>query len=259
MEENVFLSSGKQVPCELCASLVSLEQGNLPLTCPHCGKRLRPATNSMWSHFIFVLLHRPFTRKGRATRKEYWSYVFFSSIPYIVITLIIGFVILPHTLSSIRLFLVSFSILTLLYMLPLVSLTARRLHDFGISGFISHLYYAISFLELGIFSFAALNFLETYNNSYESFVWITEYAWPVSAEYSLDFDSEYTLLCNEEYVQETLMASEDEIDSLSEAPLMLLLSGVSSCLGFFLLIAAFINSEKGSNKYGISRKYLSYS
>ena len=61
---------------------------------------------------------------GRARRKEYWMFILFYLIFYIVLSVIDGF------LESIWLC----SVYSLVLLLPSISVAARRLHDVGKSG-----------------------------------------------------------------------------------------------------------------------------
>lgn len=74
-------------PCPACAHELHTTGGLLPTRCPGCGYRLRPDNpNSLWQNFLLAL-SKTFVLRGRATRIELWSFVLFSSIfAFIAIT-----------------------------------------------------------------------------------------------------------------------------------------------------------------------------
>ena len=88
-----------EIPCEKCTGDVPLEEGKIPVRCPHCGYYLRPENDSMWSHFCFVLRHRYASWKGRCTRKEIWSFILFSHL-ILLLPAFLSFLILDSRVPS---------------------------------------------------------------------------------------------------------------------------------------------------------------
>ena len=90
-------------------------------------------------------------------------------------------------------------------------------------------------------------------------IWFEENTILVSPEHYLLVEScgDQFSLCSEPEFESRLHHFSDSLETNSS--LMILLSAVSSSLAFFLLVTAFIDSTKGLNKYGISRKYLDFS
>jgi len=72
-------------------------------------------------------LKKSFTFKGRATRKEFWTFIVISYI--ILILAVIPAVIIPFV------FLPIFWLIYLWLFIASISLMVRRLHDIGLSGF----------------------------------------------------------------------------------------------------------------------------
>jgi uncharacterized membrane protein YhaH (DUF805 family) len=76
--------------------------------------------------------------KGRARRREWWSFWFLYNIPFIPIAFLSG-IINSSELSAIQsIFLILISLFTIFYALamfiPLLSVSTRRMHDIGLSG-----------------------------------------------------------------------------------------------------------------------------
>ncbi len=61
---------------------------------------------------------------GRVDRKTYWTFV----LPYVVVSLVLGFI---PILGAIICF-----VLNLALIIPMLAITARRLHDIGVSGWL---------------------------------------------------------------------------------------------------------------------------
>lgn len=258
---------GKEVPCDLCGNFFQVQNNQLPLDCPHCGRRLRPEWDSIWSHFTFTIRHRLFTWQGRATRKEFWSYIIISSFFACLTSLTLLFFyihVLDFFLSSagFLLFMALQLLIVLMVIVPGVFLTARRLHDFGVSGKWSALSFALDSLQMVFFSipiaFAYIEFSTLVTDA----IWFDERTCIVSDEYMISCDSEYLHPYSDERIEESVDAlfNSDLVDAASFiGTALFVLSGIGACLNFFLLIAAFIDSDKGTNKYGFSRKYFSFS
>lgn len=82
-------------------------------------------------HYYTDVLKKYAVFDGRATRKEYWMFVLWSTIVYIVLAAIVG--ILTVNLNS-YLFLLIDVAYWLAIILPTLGVGIRRLHDTGRSG-----------------------------------------------------------------------------------------------------------------------------
>jgi uncharacterized membrane protein YhaH (DUF805 family) len=120
--------------------------GTLP--CVSAGSPPRPTQsqlviNSLGTNpflWFFYSLKNYANFKGRARRREWWSFWFMHSIPYIPMALVSGFIDTSHgpeisTMQS--MFFLLIVIFTIVYWLamitPFLSVTTRRLHDIGMS------------------------------------------------------------------------------------------------------------------------------
>ena len=98
--------------------------------------------------FIQTIIKKPFAFKGRSSRLEFFSFTFFSQIIFLLLYFVFRYQ--PYLLSkiekllslkeplSISLFYISIPffmiLLIVLYLLIGISLTSRRLHDCNVSG-----------------------------------------------------------------------------------------------------------------------------
>lgn len=135
-------------PCPNCSHEIPLSEPMLPEHCPHCQFTLRAQNpESMWQQFI-VAFKKMFVWRGRATRMEYWSFYLFSNIISVIISLFsdiagsakayaysekssylysdIGAMSGPALMLQIA--------VSLIFVIPGISVTIRRLHDIGRSG-----------------------------------------------------------------------------------------------------------------------------
>ncbi len=65
--------------CPTCHGALEMDGPDLPPVCPSCGRRLRPEKEGIWSNFKLALSQ--YARfSGRATRAEYWSYILVSTL-----------------------------------------------------------------------------------------------------------------------------------------------------------------------------------
>lgn len=80
---------------------------------------------------IKTCFHKFFDFKGRARRSEYWWLVLFTTIGSLVMTTVDGLVLGYGLESTITPLATAF---TLLIVIPSAAVTARRLHDVGMSG-----------------------------------------------------------------------------------------------------------------------------
>jgi len=104
---------------------------------------------SLWGYFL-KCMHNYTNFKGRARRKEYWGFTLFSTLIVIAVAIMMmmmmsGILVLDDDAMNETAFLVSGGILVLLwlvFLLPSLAVTCRRLHDTGMSGW----FYLISFV-----------------------------------------------------------------------------------------------------------------
>ncbi len=103
--------------CPHCKGALCIgDDHRLPLHCPSCKTELRAREDGMWAQFLFVF-SRYASFRGRARRREFWSYT--------LIVLLLGFATLFIGMSN---------IFALAVMLPSYAVMARRLHDIELSG-----------------------------------------------------------------------------------------------------------------------------
>lgn len=139
----------------------------MPPNCAHCGYEMAlPVTEreSLWKHFVFAL-KKSFTLRGRATRMEYWGFFLFSNIIMSVLYTFLGVILfgvllvvpelnpeqLEENVWMLALFYLVWFLPTLPLCIPYVSVSVRRLHDIGASGWwipAGILSYAVPFAPL---------------------------------------------------------------------------------------------------------------
>ena len=78
---------------------------------------------------------KTFSFKGRATKKEFWCFFLFSVIVYILTILLLALILGAQSTFLNILALVVFGIIWLGITICSISLSVRRLHDLGLSGF----------------------------------------------------------------------------------------------------------------------------
>ncbi len=224
-------SSSTSLSCPHCEKEQDTAFNAALLQCTECSKVVAPdPTSSLWAHFMSSM-RRYVCFKGRATRKEYWSFVLFYlifSIPAglgLAISLLVKVVPMalkiqenntPEAMQaleaklaemtsmegmmqaggSVQLFFILTVVVSYLFMLPYLGLTIRRFHDVGISGYVP-----VLATILGL---------------------VTQF---LSVFFAFEADD------------------------------MPLLSVFSTLLTVIILVFAFMDSKKGSNKYGPSSKY----
>ena len=118
--------------CPICGKpLAAEEDGSTPLHCPSCKAQLRPASAGFIDCSLYTLQQYAIFR-GRATRAEFWWFFLFafavSNAPSLAVLL------LPTDGSMVvmaNVFLDLSGLISLILILPLVSVSARRLHDSG--------------------------------------------------------------------------------------------------------------------------------
>lgn len=135
-------------PCPNCSHEIPLSEPMLPEHCPHCYFTLRARDpENMWQQFI-VVFKKMFVWRGRATRMEYWSFWLFSNIISAGISLFGNIAGSAETYAyserSSYLYsdmggmfgpamMVQLAV-SLIFVIPGISVAIRRLHDIGRSG-----------------------------------------------------------------------------------------------------------------------------
>ena len=207
--------AGLPGPCPKCGKPLTMKVPTaLNRMCPACGRLLRPPVgreNNLWANFTFAL-HQYASFNGRSTRQEFWSFVLFSNLICLVVSLAEMFVcsgiaiatgddVLTGMLSN-SLFQFVNLLVTLFFWLPSMAVTVRRLHDVGWSGkwFVANVCAGVLF----VFAFISLMALP---------------------------------------------------EDLGVALFFLASLGLVVCMGMLMFILALMDSQRGPNKYGPSRKY----
>ncbi len=111
-------SEGITETCLHCKSEVALVKGAIPASCPRCYKDMRPKDDGIWTQFGFAFT-RFATLRGRATRREFWSYT--------LVVILLGFftsLFLPG----------GGGLVNLVTLIPSFTIMVRRFHDVNLSG-----------------------------------------------------------------------------------------------------------------------------
>ena len=151
--------------CPHCGAM--LVAAAVPAVCPHCGRTLHPGTEDLWQNAVYAF-KQMFNYRGRATRREYWSFTLFSMIVQYGFSFINGILVGatmrvdPHTTSSsgeLAAGIVAAPLISMLISLVLtvasLGVTVRRMHDTGHSGWWVAAPFACLLLVLpGIFLFS---------------------------------------------------------------------------------------------------------
>ncbi|MDY5481212.1 MAG: DUF805 domain-containing protein [Veillonella caviae] len=90
---------------------------------------------TVWEHFVDSMKNKYATFSGRASRKEYWSFVLFS----IIVSIVVSIIDVSFDFNEILI-----NIVSVIFFIPSISVTVRRLHDLNKSGW----WYLIYFLPL---------------------------------------------------------------------------------------------------------------
>ena len=202
-------------PCPKCGKPLTMKVPTaLNRMCPACGRLLRPPVgreNNLWYNFTFAL-HQYASFNGRSTRQEFWSFVLFSNLIYVVVSLV-GMLVcigitgatggdaLANILSGEVMNLVNM-LLTLFFWLPSMAVMVRRLHDVGWSG-----------------------------------------KWMVAN------------VCAGVLFVYSVISMASMPESMGVALFVLASFGLLACLWMLMFILALMDSQRGPNKYGPSRKY----
>lgn len=98
------------------------------------------------SDSVKVCLDKYATMRGRAPRSEYWWFVFFNWLVFIVVAVIFGLIGLAINgyEGAIITICVGYPLVCLALLIPNICVIVRRLHDTGHSGF----WYFITFVPL---------------------------------------------------------------------------------------------------------------
>lgn len=145
--------------CPHCHTMLAGE--SVPAHCPCCSKPLHPGTNGLFGNAVYVFTQM-FNFRGRATRREYWSYLLFLSLALITLQIItclimgIGpsldfeesarlykIITKPDIAMDLVLLGLFITIVPILMMFANLAATVRRLHDTGRSGYPLFLYYVV--------------------------------------------------------------------------------------------------------------------
>ncbi len=221
--------------CPVCRGAIPL--GDLPEKCPHCSHRLG-ATHAGF----FADMLRPFflyfTIRGRATRREYWSFsltfgvldtllsIYFSGM--LMIAPLIARCEVPNKFADILLWGGGISgALWLLLFVPYCTVTARRLHD-------------INYSAWWMGASVVINFL-----TYVTVALIIEEVASV-LELPRILDGDLTRQTMAELLERVIAPWR----SLAEV-----LGLLGNALGILIFVFCLLDSQRGSNKYGPSSKY----
>lgn len=85
---------------------------------------------SLWGYFVQAFKQKYCDFSGRARRKEYWGYVLFAAL---IQWAMLAVAALSFGAESVG-FYVVYALIALAFILPALSVTVRRLHDLGKSG-----------------------------------------------------------------------------------------------------------------------------
>lgn len=226
--------AGAPGKCPSCTAELQTEEGALPGRCPQCGRVLRPAKGGFWGNLVLPLrLYAKFS--GRATRAEYW--IFTLVVTVLMYALLIGGLVMsfgalmgdsPEQLKwGVLIALGGISIVALMFIIPLLSVQVRRLHDAGFSG------------------------------------WWFGAAWLCNLVYIVGVN----VVCRDEYAKmgQTLRESSgnwlqvmQETLAAPTSPAMsvfFIFNFVSQILFLVVFVFSFLDSRRGPNKYGPSCKY----
>lgn len=228
--------------CPHCEQM--LEGASVPEVCPHCQKSIHGANKGLWYAFLYAVKNS-FNYKGRATRTEFWGFYLFSYIISLAVGQITGIfvseqqAILEQEVAALdenatpaeamRIICDFFTdpsvivsqgisiIISLALFIPMLAVTARRLHDTGrsvaslVAGCVSYVVMLAS--SVAMFAILASNFegilADTYN-------------------------------------------MEEEIQVMSTFLAMLVSFGIFCLISIYLFVMMVLPSNPGSNKYGPS-------
>ncbi len=226
--------------CLHCESDIPLDKGAIPVSCPRCYKEMRPKDDGIWSQFAFAFT-RFATLRGRATRREFWSYT--------LVLLLLGFLVgLVLTGAG--------GLLNIVTLIPSFTIMVRRFHDVGLSGWWVVLVQVVPVLliaaSLATFAYAFAAAFGGFEKAYNAIARIFE----LNAQ--LD---ELTGITG--YMTRQLL--ERQVATIGEAALSALwdyhalyiiaLGILPLACALFGFIVCCLDSKPGRNKYGLSPKY----
>ncbi len=256
---------GSRVNCDKCDAVLSLENGRLPYKCPVCKTVLRAASDSIFSNLLFAL-RRGFSISGRSTRAEFWTADIITSVLFLILL----FAPLLYLLNDNGSFLNSplYFILTCIFgcfliLVYQICISVRRLHDIGRSGRWILLSIILAAVNLAFF-FVPLG-VELYNLSiyYNDYYELMDDLMIIDDEQCIMLTSELMSICSipePALVRDWLNLETRLNHPLHGYPIYFSLIDrtvfiLNSILSVLLVIAFFLDSQKGSNKYGLSQKY----
>lgn len=113
---------------------------------------------------VSQVIRKSFVFKGRARRKEYWSWMLFVVLLAVVMSLILGTVMISSLESALWAMALLY-IFALVIFFPSLSVTFRRLHDIGRSGW-WYGGYCLASLAVGVFAgiFSVASFATSVND-----------------------------------------------------------------------------------------------
>lgn len=130
--------------CPHCGT--ALVAAEVPAECPHCGKALHPGTEDLAQNAWYAF-KQSFNYRGRATRREYWSFMLFSLIVQYGVPFILGGITgimvnvdslegnnLHSPSAAIWVVMILSVLIQLTLLVSSLGVTVRRLHDTGHSG-----------------------------------------------------------------------------------------------------------------------------
>ena len=109
---------------------------------------------SMWQYFIDCISSKYCTFKGRANRKEFWSYTLFYYLITIVLFFILG--VIGGFLGNSELFNIMNYAWGAAFLLPNIGIKVRRLHDINFSGWWYGCFYILLFSMVIVASILAV-------------------------------------------------------------------------------------------------------
>lgn len=239
------------IKCEKCNHELALEDGKIPHVCSNCGYHIRPETDSVWSHFGFVFRYRYLTWRGRATRKEFWSFELISHSLWILL-LVVSIYIADYFYNKgcmsmlVPLLCVSFSSIVVYIFfigIPQIFIIARRLHDISMSA-VAVVVHLSLFFAMIVTMLTCIVMLPT---DLRSDADIENQLDPEMVDFQLD---------------DAIVVRDSDIsekEPKNKVFPLILLSTIMNMglegLNFFFFIISFIDSSHGTNRFGPSRKY----
>jgi len=234
--------------CPDCGTPLETQDGMLPPRCPACGRILRPENDTLWANAMMALKQYA-TLSGRATRKEFWSFALYQFV------LLFGLVILftaslawmlilksegmDATLQAVLccVILAVIVLVALALTIPGWCLTVRRLHDMGQSG-----YWALANIILSVLCSVLAG---------------VAIAWGLAGAFAAAPADQDAVGCMQSVVRCLQdMESQKTIGAAGALGIVSSLCEIlSNILGIAIFVMMFLDSVRGPNKYGPSRKY----